>query len=251
MTVKSISLKQVSLTKEIQLFLFDSNTVNKELLDFFSQQYLHQNEIITLLKRKKPQAQQEFVISRMLIKQLFSSNTNKAFHQIEIRFNDESLQLEVFYLDQLQTISISLSHSKGFIFLALSLNKVSLGADIEYINDKRDVNLLGYNFYHSAEIEQIKQRGKDAFYRIWTLKEALSKHIKQPVVTTLRQNIFEKLLFCHYKSGVYNDFDLSLVSEKSECSSINYSINLLSPQDFIKSFIDASHLDTKATNENI
>ena len=113
MTVKPILLSQVSVGEEVQFFLFDSNAINKRMLDLFSKKYLHENEVITLHQRKKPQAQQEFIISRMLIKQLFLNGIHKLLHQIEIKFNEESLMLEVFYLDKRQPISISLSHSNN------------------------------------------------------------------------------------------------------------------------------------------
>lgn len=243
MTVKPMSLNQISVAKEVQFFLFDSNAINKKTLDFLSEKHLHRNETLTLHQRKKPQAQQEFIISRVLIKQLFINGSDKSFHQIEIRFNKISLLLEVFYLDKRQPFSISLSHSKGLIFIAISLNKVSLGVDIEHMNTKRDVNLLAKNYYHLTEVAQVEQRGVDAFYRIWTLKEAISKHLKQPIVTTLKHNIFEQLPLLSYRSGVYKDFDLSFVSKKTECSSINNLINLFSPLDFLNLFTDTTYMD--------
>lgn len=251
MTVISMSLNQVTVTKNVQFFLFDSNAINKKTLDFLSDKYLHGNELVTLHQRKKPQAQQEFIISRVLIKQLFIKGSNKAFRQIEIRFNKTGLLLEVFYLDKRQPFSISLSHSKGFIFIALSLNEMSLGVDIEHINTKRDMNSLAQNYYHLTEVEQVTERGIDAFYRIWTLKEAISKYLKQPIVTTLKQNTFEQLPLLCYQSAVYNDFDLSFVSKKAESSSINSSINLFDPQDFLNLFTDTTYTDLKTTNEKI
>jgi 4'-phosphopantetheinyl transferase len=243
MTVKPMPLSQASVAEEVQFFLFDSNAINKKALDYLSAKHLHENETVTLHQRKKPQAQQEFIISRILIKQLFINGSNKSLHQIDIRFNKISLLLEVFYLEKRQPFSISLSHSKGLIFLALSLNKVSLGVDIEHMNTKRDVNLLAKHYYHLTEVEQVEQRGLDAFYRIWTLKEAISKHLKQPIVTTLKHNIFDQLPLLSHQSGVYNDFDLSFVSNKAERSSINNSINLFSPQDFLNSFTDTTYTD--------
>jgi 4'-phosphopantetheinyl transferase len=248
-SIKPILFSEVSVAKEVRFFLFDSNTINKRMLDFISDNYLHENETLTLHQRKKQQAKQEFIISRILIKQLFLNGTNKALHKIEIRFNKESLLLEVFYLDKRQPFSISLSHSKGLIFLAVCLNKVSLGVDIEHINTKRDVNLLANNYYHLIEVEQVEKRGVDGFYRIWTLKEAISKHLKQPIVTTLKQNIFKLLPLLSYQSGVYKGFDLSFVCDKAELSPINNSINLFAAKDFLKLFTDTTDTDLKTANE--
>lgn len=249
MTVKSIGISQVLLTKEIQLFLFDSNAINKNILDYISKKYLHENEAKTLHQRKKPQAQQEFIISRLLIKLLYINQTDKTLNEIEIKFNEKHLRLEMFYLDKLLPISISLSHSKGLIFIALSLSNVSLGVDIEHINGKRDIESLAKNYYHLSEIEQLEHRDKSAFYRIWTLKEAISKHLKQPIVTTLKQDIFEKLSWCYYQSTVYDDFDLSFVVEKTKQLLSNNLITLISPQEFLDSFIDSTVMELIASNE--
>jgi 4'-phosphopantetheinyl transferase len=249
MTVKSIEFSQVLLTKEIQFFLFDSNAISKKILGYFSNIHLHKNETITLHQRKKTQAQQEFIISRLLIKLLFINRTDKALNEIEIKFNEINLRLEIFYLDKLQPISISLSHSKGLIFIALSLSNVSFGVDIEYINTKRNVELLARHFYHSSEVEQIEQLDKNAFYRIWTLKEAISKHIKQPIVTTLKENIVETLSSYYHQSTVYHEFDLSFVGDKTEKSSCHNSINIISTQDFLNLFIDPISTDLISSNE--
>jgi len=246
-----MSFSQVSVAKNVQFFLFDSNAINKTMLDFLSDKYLHGNELVTLHQRKKQQAQQEFIISRMLIKKLFINGSKKALHQVEIKFSKESLLLEVFYLEKRQPFSISLSHSKGLIFLAVSLNKVSLGVDIEYINTKRDVNLLAKSYYHLTEVKQIEQRGIDAFYRIWTLKEAISKYLKQPIVMTLKQNIFEKPPLFRYQSTVYNDFDLSFACDIAEHLSIDNSVNLFDLQDFLNIFTDATQIDLTTTNANV
>jgi len=237
------------MTKKIHFFLFDTNAIDKKTLDSLAKKHLHSNEIITLHQRKIIQAQHEFIISRLLIKQLFINGTKKTLNQIEIRFNKESLLLEVFYLDKLQLLSISLSHSKGVIFLAITKANISLGVDIEHVSPKRDVSLLSKNFFHPIEVEQIKQGGALAFYRIWTLKEAISKHLKQSIIKTLKQNIFEQLLLVNYQSTVYKEFDLSFVSKRY--SPINNSINLCNPQDFLKLFTDNSPTDLTATNEEI
>jgi len=243
MVVTPVLFNQVSITKGVQCFLFDSNTINKDTLNFLAEKHLHGQEILTLHKRKKPQAKQEFIISRILIKLLFIQNSNKSLNHIEIKFNDETLQLELFYIDKRQPLSISLSHSKGLILIALSLSNLSFGVDIEHLTTKRDVNLLAKNFYHSTEIDQIKQRGTYAFYRIWTLKEAVSKHLNQPIVTTLKQDIFKIFPLFHCQSAVHNDFDLSFVGEKSENVTIDNSVNLFSCRDFLNLFNDTTNTD--------
>jgi len=240
LTVKPASWHQMLLTTEPQLFLFDSNTIEKKQLDFIAAKHLHKNEINILQQRKKPQAQREFIISRILIKQLFARGSNKHLHQIEIKFNEQKLRLELFFLDILQPISVCLSHSKGVVLIALSLSDIALGVDIEYINSKRDVQSLAKNFYHSTEVEQVKQNGFFAFYRIWTLKEAISKLFKQPIVITLKQNIFEQLPLLIHQSGKYKEFDFSFVIEKTYQASSITSINSIEAQIFLNSLTNTT-----------
>ena len=51
------------------------------------------------------------------------------------------------------------------------------------------------------------------FYRIWTLKEALAKAVKQPIARLLSQHIAPMLAPYTVISGQYLDFDLSLITD--------------------------------------
>lgn len=242
----TIPLKKVSLTKKVQLFLFDSNGIALEMFDALADKYLHESEQKILLQRKRQLAKQEFIISRLLIKLLASLQRHTALHNIETRFNQQKLLLEVYVLNVLQPISVCLSHSRGLIFIALSTEcDISLGVDIEMINLKKEVDLLAQHFFHSDEIKQITKDGENAFYRIWTLKEAFSKFRKQAIATTLKQNIFEQLPTLAYHSGHYKNFDLSFISKKSPQPTQEKIINIFETTDFLNSITELSIADGK------
>lgn len=68
---------------------------------------------------------------------------------------------------------ISLSHTKGLVACAVSeINPV--GIDVEYWR-KRDYTALADYAFGPDECEAVAKNGHAAFYRIWTLREAIAK----------------------------------------------------------------------------
>lgn len=115
-----------------------------------------------------------------------------------VAFNEERSCLEVSYQNQVLPITISLSHSHGVVFLGASLHQVQLhsiqlGVDIELISDKRNHQKLAKHFFHPTEIEWVEAKGQSAFFRAWTLKEALAKASKVSGASLLAKNVFEQL----------------------------------------------------------
>jgi len=97
---------------------------------------------------------------------------------------------------------------------------MQLGVDIELISEKRNHQKLAKHFFHPAEIDWITAQGQAAFFRVWTLKEALAKALKVSVASLLAKNVFELLrsvnrvsyFSCQYQSQVStNIFDMSIV----------------------------------------
>jgi len=70
---------------------------------------------------------------------------------------------------------------------------IKLGVDIELISDKRNHQKLAQHFFHPTEIEWVAAKGQSAFFRAWTLKEALAKASKVSVASLLAKNVFEQL----------------------------------------------------------
>jgi 4'-phosphopantetheinyl transferase len=69
---------------------------------------------------------------------------------------------------------VSLSHSGDLVACAIS-NRARLGIDIERIRPDRQVAALAGAAFGPAEAAAVEAAGIDAFYRIWTLREALAK----------------------------------------------------------------------------
>lgn len=211
-----MNLDIISLQPEINLYILPSHTVDIE-------KYTHLNfftnfELATINKRKKHSAKQEYIISRYIIKHALSFSLNCQLNQIETRFNERISRLEVIYNGQPLKTSISISHSKGMVCVAISQTESIFGIDLEYINQKRPFVKLANHFYHENEIKLISnsEQSHDIFYRIWTLKEALAKTIRQPISQLLSVNVFDEIQKrqLYTISCQYQGFDISLINKK-------------------------------------
>jgi len=203
------------LNDELSLFLFDANQLSVENLPTLITSNLHINEQVICNQRIKETAKKEFVASRTIIKQIISTHNHLEYNLLELRFNHQTSKLEAFTNKELLPYNLSIAHSNGILFIAISSQKFKVGVDIEKLNDKRDYKALAKNFYHPIESEQVQINGVSEFYRFWTLKEAFSKMLPQAMTITLNQSIQNNLANYSSNSGVYLDFDLSTVTEKS------------------------------------
>jgi 4'-phosphopantetheinyl transferase len=70
--------------------------------------------------------------------------------------------------------SISLSHSAGWVAVAVS-NAGAVGIDIEAHRPRRNFSEIAAAAFGPHEQWLVAAEGAPAFYRIWTLKEAMSK----------------------------------------------------------------------------
>jgi len=70
--------------------------------------------------------------------------------------------------------SVSLSHSGNMVACAFG-SGTRLGIDIELIRPDRQVTALADAAFGPTEAGMVATGGVDAFYRIWTLREALAK----------------------------------------------------------------------------
>jgi 4'-phosphopantetheinyl transferase len=75
-------------------------------------------------------------------------------------------------------LRFNISHSTGIVVAAISLGR-EIGVDVEYIEQKADYLELARSQFSSAEIELLEalpqQRQTNAFFALWTLKEAYTK----------------------------------------------------------------------------
>jgi len=232
----------------IDLYLFNSNSIEGEQISALAEQYLHPHEQAIFAKRKQQQAKQEYLASRIFIKTYASQCWDYDFTELSVLFDNEDTCLKIYYHEQVLPLRCCISHSHGQVLIALVALKATaiaqelkLGVDLEWISTKRSLERVARHYYHAQELQAcmthsestaedaVKATQHHALYRIWTLKEALAKAIKQPVAKLLRDNVFSHCAPLQVHSGCYDcanresygksdegaykEFDISIISD--------------------------------------
>jgi len=220
----------------IDVYLFNSNTLDNEQIAAFAAHYLHPQEQAIFHKRKQQQAQQEYLASRIIIKTYASKYLGYDFADLYVLFDSQDNCLHVYHHNQIIALRCCISHSRGQVLVALlpTTKQVKLGVDLEWISTKRSLEKVAKHYYHAEELQACLAQTETvsetvveealqprALYRIWTLKEALAKAIKQPIAKLIRDNVFAYCApfnvhsACYSASDNHNNamFDLSIISD--------------------------------------
>ncbi|MFI5343907.1 MAG: 4'-phosphopantetheinyl transferase family protein, partial [Chlamydiales bacterium] len=72
-------------------------------------------------------------------------------------------------------LHISISHSRTWCACLISLAAQPASIDLEDLSIQRDVLKLAEHFFSIQECEYVKNFGAEAFYILWTAKEAIAK----------------------------------------------------------------------------
>ncbi|WDE13414.1 4'-phosphopantetheinyl transferase family protein [Thalassomonas haliotis] len=211
----------ISLESPLCLVLFDSNVLSQAQMSELAENWLTPEEKQILDRRRLLSAKKEFVASRGMIKLLLARYFQLDVQAINIFFDQQDTCLKASrYRDACPEISrevlpvqICIAHSHGKVLVAMSRQSSCLGVDLEWRKLERPWLKLARHFYHAREVTRIEQEGVDSFYRIWTLKEALAKAIKQPIARLLSQDITPMLDPFTVISARYQDFDISLLTD--------------------------------------
>jgi 4'-phosphopantetheinyl transferase len=208
------------------VLLFNANTLN--VADYDLPRLLSELELSVINRRKNPTAKQEYLASRLLLKMLvkttFPEFANVALNAITTNFNHTTAKLELHINDCV--INTCISHSHGFVGVALNSKNNTFGFDLEKISLTRPFEKLAKHFYHSDEVTLITsqpntQSQANTFFRIWTLKESLAKATSRPIAKLLSPNVFTELAVANLASSSQvvstqtEAFDLTLVHKKS------------------------------------
>ena len=129
--------------------------------------------------RKTTERQRDFVLTRSLLRALLKKTTDDDVWQIH---SDPNGRPRAITLNGTAAPYISLSHTPGLVACAVSLDG-SIGIDVESWRERDFVALAQYAF-GQLEREEISQNGISAFYRIWTLREAIAKAAGNGIFST-------------------------------------------------------------------
>lgn len=131
----------------------------------------------------------EYVASRWLLRKVLARYTSVAPEAVEFLRTDKGKP----YLPK-GDIHFSLSHSGHWALLAVAKAEL-IGVDIEEIKVTRDLLGIAENYYHPQEHAYLQTLDEslqgDAFYRLWTLKEAFLKAIGAGISAGLEKIQFD------------------------------------------------------------
>lgn len=129
------------------------------------------------------------------------------------------------YISNYDNIYFNLSHSGKIVCCAISDKEI--GADVEYIDSKIDLN-IAKNYFFNSEYENIMKSHKpyDEFFKYWVLKESYMKYTG--LGFNLDLNSFEILI--HDEISLKNDknnlkFNLFDIGEYKIASAGHYKTN--------------------------
>jgi phosphopantetheinyl transferase len=69
---------------------------------------------------------------------------------------------------------VSISHSRDLVACAIASTGM-IGIDVEFIDERRPFRAIAASAFGPGEQREVDDLGAEAFYRIWTLREALGK----------------------------------------------------------------------------
>lgn len=197
------------------IFIFNSNLINDKSISVLAESYLKKNEMNLFNKRKKQQAQKEYIATRTIIKQYFSALLSLPFSSLSVLFDDNCKLLKVYHDNTALPVCCCISHSSGYVAVAVTQTQCKLGIDLERVSKKRNLTRIANQYFHTRELEICKNRNERSFYRLWTLKEALAKATCRSIVQILSENIFEYDRKFSLRSGHIDTFDLSIICDHS------------------------------------
>jgi 4'-phosphopantetheinyl transferase len=141
-------------------------------LQFNWPEYLAPEELIRLDSISSALKKEEFALGRSILKMLLSHYIKRPAREIRIVTQGTSKPFINY------PINFNIAHSRGHFVWALSRDQ-SIGVDIEYIRNRKNIDGLISETLCDNERRQISQSTREikieSFYKAWTQKEALSK----------------------------------------------------------------------------
>lgn len=124
---------------------------------------------------KIPRAQHTYLLGRALLRGLLSQHCNTPPERLQFALADGG---KPYLQGDTSGIHFNLSHSGQWLALAVSTHS-PVGVDIEHPQKPRDFISIARHYFHRKEYHALKtlhgQALQDAFYKLWTLKEAFFK----------------------------------------------------------------------------
>ncbi len=154
------------------IYIYHIDVSNIDIEQYDNKKYLNDIEHKKIAKIKNKLKKKQSFLARVLLHSVIQQHfpiTNLSSYSID---GFKTLR----YTDIEQVFSISISHSFNQIAIALCLDKIALGLDIEHHKKRKFDDLLSF-FANKNELHHYQKMKEKAasFYQLWTAKEALYK----------------------------------------------------------------------------
>jgi 4'-phosphopantetheinyl transferase len=147
--------------------------------------FFNSTELANIAHYRHAERQNLYIHQRLILKQLLSGYLNTPGRQINIALHAHGKP----YLPD-HHLFFNLSHTGLHLAIAIS-NVDNIGIDIERVNPKKDVLRLAKRFFTPAEHRYLNtlpaEQQHQAFYQLWTKKEAFVKAVGRGLALGLNQ----------------------------------------------------------------
>ena len=158
---------------EIHVLLFQLDNYKEH--DFYH--YLSSDEKQRAEKLKVELKKKQFILTRAFLRKILSNCVDKPIEEFIFEYGKQG---KPYIKDKInnKAIEFNISHSELHILIAITLEN-NIGVDIEKVNKNIDFEGLSKRFFSKKESEYLNSlesdKKLDAFYNIWTRKEAFIK----------------------------------------------------------------------------
>lgn len=121
----------------------------------------------------------QLLAGRALLRRLLEQEVGWPRQVCEIAY-DANGRPAVFARNRSYGIDASITHSRDRVACAITVYG-ALGIDVELRATERATNLIAAAFFNAREQQIIAKNGNAAFYRLWTLREAMLKALGEGI----------------------------------------------------------------------
>lgn len=161
------------LPNELHLWLVDVEACTHMVATYRS--FLSKKELIRAQDYRRDQTRQTFILVRGLLRSLLG-------YYLDYNPKNFTFNYNKFGKPHLKELSFNLSHTNRYAIYAFALQG-KIGVDIEHLRAILDFDNVAASFMSEAEIERLFELPPaiqpQAFFNIWTRKEAIIKAIGQ------------------------------------------------------------------------
>ncbi len=166
------------LKQQVHLWCIDNHIIEDKYKQSYFCRFLSEKEKLKASKLKLKKHRSSYIATRAIIRLILSEYEESVSPSDWVFKKNKHGKPRISNTSLLKNIHFNISHTKGMIVIAVSLD-LELGADIEEVNYRRNTDGIVNNFFYDKEkyiyYRLNKKNRIPYFFEIWTLKESYMK----------------------------------------------------------------------------